>query len=208
MENTPTITMPRKEAKMFYQDYLGAVKTRKEKYVKELKQVYYHLSKGNKVLDIYEVFKKTGVNKDGDPKLAIALASERNVNFEKRELGAGRFETGQFRFYVDLPTKTFPKWKTRLNKGEDRYFGNQWVRKGARFIIKQEISTKVPIVPAHLLPEGSLENYYILWEVVKGWEKMPVVKDPFLLKRINANAFVVLAEWEITAIEQAIIRGR
>ena len=199
--------MPRKQAKIFYQDYLGAVKTRKEAYVKELKQVYYHLSKGNKVLDIYEVFKKSGVNEMGEPKLAIARADSRSVEFNKRDLGAGRFEGRTDTYNVDLPTRTFPKWKTKINKEEAGYFENQYTEKGERYILRNKISTKVPIVPAHLLPEGELDNYFVLWEVSE-WSEMPVYNDPFLLKRINANAFVVLAEWDLTPVEQAIIRGR
>lgn len=200
MENTPTITMPKEQAKAFYQDYLGAVKTRKEKYVKELKQVYYHLSKGNKVLDIYEVFKKSGVNEMGEPKLAIARADGRIIEFHKMELGAGRFEGRTTAYDVDLPSRTFPNWKRKL-------LPNRWNDRKTLQIVRQEISTKVPIVPAHLLPDGELENYFVLWEVSE-WNPMPVYKDPFLLKRINANAFVVLAEWDLTPVEQAIIRGR
>ena len=200
MENTPTITMPKKQAKIFYQDYLSAVKTRKEVYVKELKQVYYHLSRGNKVLDIYEVFKKSGVNKMGEPKLAIARADGRRVEFNKRDLGAGRFEGKTTAYDVDLPTGTFPKWKKERSI-------NNWNYKEQFQTARPTISTKVPIVPAHLLPEGELDNYFVLWEVSE-WSPMPVYKDPFLLKRINANAFVVLAEWDLTPVEQAIIRGR
>jgi len=200
MKDTPTITIPKEQAKSLYQDYLEVVKTRKEKYLKELKQVYYHLSKGKKVLDIYEVFKKSGVNKDGEPKLAIALANEKRVEFEKRELGSGRFITGTGKFWVELPTGTFPKWKRKWST-------DNWQGKRRLQVVRPRISTKVPVVPAHLLPEGSLENYYILWEV-SDWKPMPVYKDPFLLKRINANAFVVLAEWDLTKVEQAIIRGR
>lgn len=199
MKNTPTITMPKEQAKVFYEEYLNAVKTRKEKYVKELKQVYYHLSRGNKVLDIYEVFKKSGVNKQGEPKLAIARADSNRVEFTKGELGAGRFKGRTNAYDVDLPTSTFPKWKRNWST-------DNWQNKKRLQIVRPEISTKVPIVPAHLLPEGELDNYFVLWEV-SSWEPMPVYKDPFLLKRINANAFVVLAEWDLTPVEQAIIRG-
>jgi hypothetical protein len=66
--------------------------------------------------------------------------------------------------------------------------------------------TKVPIIPAELMPEGSLTNYYVLWEV-KEWEELPEPKDPYLLKRISENLFVVLGAWEITDLERAIIGG-
>src|SRR3990167_9648269 len=91
MQNTPTIQMDKEKAKEIYKDYLEAVKTRKEKYIKELKQVYYHLSKGNKILDIYEVFKASGVNEEGEPKLGIVRADAKKCVFHKQPLGAGRF---------------------------------------------------------------------------------------------------------------------
>ena len=56
------------------------------------------------------------------------------------------------------------------------------------------------------MPTGKLDNYYILFEVVQ-WDDVPVAADPYLLKRINANAFVVLAEWDVTVVEQAVMRG-
>jgi hypothetical protein len=42
--------MPKAEAERHYKEYLETIKTRKEKYLEDLKQVYYHLSKGHKVL--------------------------------------------------------------------------------------------------------------------------------------------------------------
>lgn len=54
--NTPTLTISKEEAKKYYEEYLEAVKARKEnaeKYLDDLKQVYYHLSKGHRVLDIF-----------------------------------------------------------------------------------------------------------------------------------------------------------
>ena len=202
MENTPTITIPRGEAKKIYQNYAEVVKGRKEQYLQELKKTYYHLSKGHKVLDIFEVFKKSGVNKSGEPKLAICVASKKTVFFQKQSWGAGHFsekderEAG-IKADIRLPSNTFSDWKTE--KGG-------WDKK-QDIPIRQNITTKVPIVPAHLLPPGKLNNYYILWEV-SDWKEIPEYKDPFLLMRINANAFVVLAEWDLTKVEQAIIRGR
>ena len=49
--------------------------------------------------------------------------------------------------------------------------------------------------------------YFVLFEVAE-WNEVPVAKDPYLLKRINANAFVVLAEWDVSEVELAVMRGR
>ena len=100
---------------------------------------------------------------------------------------------------VRIPTTTFD-WKTEKGEGE---FENEDI------IIRQQIQTQVPIVPAHLLPKGRLDNYYILFEVNEWTEQPvpPVAKDPYLLRRINSNTFVILAEWDLTEVEQAIMRG-
>ena len=74
-------------------------------------------------------------------------------------------------------------------------------------IKRNNITAKVPLIPAVLLPESkSLDGYYILFEVEE-WNEIPVAKDPYLLKRINANAFVVLAEWDVTDVELSVMRG-
>lgn len=200
--NAPKIEISKEKAKEIYGDYLEAVKTRKEKYLQDLKQVYYHLSKGNPVLDIYEVFKKSGVNESGEPKLAICQADARECYFRKRELGSGTFS--RFKDWgkaesVSLPSNTFPDWPRGMIKKE-------WGEGEIEGILRREVKTTVPIVPAHLLPTGKLDNYYILWEVSE-WNEVPIVADPFLLKRINDNAFIVLAEWDLTEVEQAVIRG-
>ena len=194
-----TVSMPEDDAEKAYDDYLEAVKTRKEKYLEELKKVYHALKNGKKVIDIFEGFKATSVGEDGNPKLAIAPAHQRKVRFHKESGGAGVFSEDE-RWYrekvidVRLPSQTFAEWETEKNE-------RGWVS-----IKNQEVVTNVPLVPAHLLPEGKLENYYLLWEVDE-WRVIAKAVDPFLLKRINANTFIVLAEWDVTEVEQIVMRG-
>jgi len=42
---------------------------------------------------------------------------------------------------------------------------------------------------------------------VEKWKPLPP-KDPILLKRLTPNLFGVLATWDLTNLERAIIRGR
>ena len=197
-----TISMSEKEAGEKYKEYLEAVKTSKEKYVEDLKKVYHALKEGKKVIDIYEAFKKTGVNDEGDPKLAISVANLKSVFFFKEDGGAGIFSkdkwTNEYVVDVRLPGDIFPRWKMVKSP-----------HGGSRDIKRRRITTKVPIVPAYLQPKGSLSNYYLLWEVDE-WkeEEVPVAaKDPFLLRRINANTFIVFAAWDLTEVEQIVMKG-
>ncbi|NVM24213.1 MAG: hypothetical protein HWN68_20845 [Desulfobacterales bacterium] len=185
------ITMPKEKAEKEWKTYSALLKTRKEDYLKELKQAYYHMKKGRKILDIYEVFKATGVNENEEPKLAIAPADAKEIIFEKRNPGGGIFYDRPWQS-VRLPDKTFPEW-TKNGKYD-------WDIKNER------LSTTVPIIPAPFVPEGKLGNYFLLYEVDQ-WELAPP-RDPILLKRISRNVFAVLACWRLTKLERAIVYGR
>jgi hypothetical protein len=195
-----TVSMPENEAEKLYDEYLEAVKTRKEKYVEDLKNVYRALKNGKKVIDIYKAFKDTGLRDDGNPKLAISQADKKTVNFRKEIGGAGFFSaTASWQEHVvdvRLPANTFAEWKNA--KGV--------IVTWASDITARDVSTRVPIIPAHLMPQGKLDNYYILWQVDE-WTNMTSARDPFLLRRINANTFIVYAEWDLTPVEQIVMRG-
>ena len=192
------------DAEKAYKDYLEAVKTRKEKYLEDLKKVYFNLKQGKKVIDVFAAMQKAGVNNLGEPRLAISTAGKNKVRFIKQAAGSGSFYNGEWAGYtgdIQLPSGSFPEWSrdepTKYQK-ENNFVGS---------VSREKIETGVPIVPAHLLPLGKLESYYILWEVDDWEEILPPVKDPFLLKRLSMNLFVVLAEWDLTEIEQSVIRG-
>lgn len=192
------ITMNKEEAEKELKEYREIVKTRGEDYLKQIKESLYHLSQGRSILDMNIVMKVGGINEEGEPKLAIARSDWNRVRFRKQQVGAGRFfrdDNSGLKMNVSIPENTFPKWneKEKADRFEEK-------------IIRKTISTKVPIVPAQFLPKGKLENYYILWEVDKWNEEPP--KDPILLKRIEENTFVVLGAWDLTPLEQSIIRGR
>lgn len=207
MKEISSFECSEEEAEKEYNEYLDAVKTRKEKYLEDLKKVYYNLKRGKKVIDIFSVMKKAGLNENKEPRLAISRAGFNTVLFIKQNSGSGSFGNNLDRYQrewfedkancqVILPSNTFPEWETETPSGFS------WAR-----IKNKIVHTKVPIIPAHLLPNGNLGNYYILWEV-KEWKALPPLKDPFLLKRISSNLFAVMAEWELTAIEQAVIAGQ
>lgn len=45
---------------------------------------------------------------------------------------------------------------------------------------------------------------FILWEVDRWIPEPP--RDPFLLKHIGAGLYAILAAWELTEIERAVMR--
>lgn len=207
LKDLPKITLPKDQAKEEWEKYLKVLKTREEKFLKIMKDAHYQMSKGKELIDIYKIMNEVGLNENNQPRLAIARADLKEVHFEKRDEGAGRFGTSEqynsvqasAKDMIELPQKTFDIHWERRNKEQNL---------SVNWNIKNKIiKTKVPIVPLELLPKGSLSNYYILWEA-KVWEDLPETKDPILLKRISENLFAILGCWDLTDLEQSILRGR
>jgi hypothetical protein len=64
------------------------------------------------------------------------------------------------------------------------------------------ISAVVPTIPPEHRPTRSLAGYQILFEPV--WEDVP--HDPFLTRHLYGSLFVIVAEWDLTEVEQMILR--
>ena len=62
----------------------------------------------------------------------------------------------------------------------------------------------VPIVPLHLRPKFNLSNYSILWEA--DWTAVP--HDPLLLRQLKGDLWIVLAAWDLTEVERAVLSQR
>lgn len=205
LKELPTITLPKDQAKEEWKKYCKVLKTRKDKFLKTMKDAHYQMSQGNELIDIYKIMNEIGLNENNQPRLAIARADLSELYFEKRDAGAGRFGTleqwnsviATSKDVIELPQKTFNIHWERMDPSKPESWS----------IKNKIIKTKVPIVPIELLPEGSLSNYYILWEA-KVWENLPETKDPILLKRVSENLFAILGCWDLTDLEQSILRGR
>ena len=200
------LAVPKKKAQEEYAAYKQELRYAKTQFNRDMLSLYAHMKHGGKVIDLWEAMKMAGLNKDGDPLLAITNADSPKVRFTKEWLWRNNVASsngGIFRpvtyswkarenHKIVIPTGFFPEWQ-KDEKGN---------------ILRMEIETVTPIVPAKILNplrSHKLENYHILWEV-EDWKLVP--KDPMLLKRITPNMFIVLATWNLSKLEQAVIRGR
>lgn len=183
-----TISMDKVDAEKKLDEY-SKITNKEEKYLKQLRNAYSFLKDGKKLVDIYDVFKNCGT-KGGLPKFAIARADRKTGLFLKRRNGAGSFGhyAGRWRNFcsdVVLPKGTF------------------------RYVTKktEHFKTKTPIIPLEIKTK-KLKDLWVLWEV-EDWEKIAVPPaDPILLVRISKNLFAIIASWDLTPLERAIVRGR
>lgn len=187
-----TINETRWQAREKYAEYLRGVKERLSDELEAIKNGYRELSRGRQVLDLVATMQQAGVDEQQRPRLAIVRADAqlcwygwRNVRGEE-PWKATRPTFSMSRDWkpaksrcVQLPRETLPE-----------------PRRTCRAI--------VPTIPPRLMPAGKLSNFHILWEAE--WENVPI--DPMLLKHLGKSLYVVLATWDLTPLEQAVLRDR
>jgi hypothetical protein len=159
----------------------------------EIANAYAKLAQGKLVIKALESIATAGLGDDGMPKLAIARADQKICHLSMRGNGGCVMSGGQrmpaprrgavstVRF--DFPAGTFPvvhSWK--------------------------DAESVVPHPPLHLRPKRALQNYHVMYEAL--WRRAVPV-DPFLLRRLGkGDLWLVLAMWDLTAVEQAALTAR
>lgn len=207
----PLPQIPVEKAKLEHRRYCELLKTHPDDHVKTMKDAYYALSKGQPIIDIYQAFKVTGKHNNDRPRLAIARANLKKIVFQRRgKKGAGAFwSPGAWEWFGTDWNLNSRNCQTAL---PDNTFGMEWnldTWKRNEWSHFTTVQTMVPPIPAEFHPKKSLERYFILWEVDQdGWEPIPEPPgDPMLLKRLSPNLFTVLAAWDLTELEKAVLRG-
>lgn len=173
---------------------------------KLLMRSYRAISKGAQVLDLRETLKMGGLDERFQPRLAIARADQQRVTFTTgRQGGCWVYTSSTGRkgavgpFREGLAIELLPGIYPRLD-------GANWLPETpGREKYSGTLSAAVPPIPAQFRPADALDGYHILWEA----EWQPVAPtDPILLKRIGGYLFAVLAQWDLTELERAVLGAR
>lgn len=166
-----------------YQEHVAFQKP----YDAEIAAIYKRLAQGKTVIRALESIRAAGVNEDGYPLLAIARADETrircNVNPHIRNW---TFEPG-------YPIRSRSR-VISVPVPEGAIPAKEYKR----------LETDVPLVPVHLRPKRGLQNYHILFEA--NWREYPI--DPYLLRRFGGDAWLVVAAWDLTPVERAVMANR
>ena len=193
--NLTTIEMPVSEAASAFREYRTAVRSAKVAAINsedaQIARAYKALADGKQILNIMDAFEGAGVDALGLPKLAIARADEKTITVQRYgwadflEIGPEPLVTRHRRGVAAGLVFRFPS---------DRRFEGTTITRHAT----------VPNIPPHLRPPFDLKNYHLLWE--PKWEIRPRPPgDPALLKHIGGPLYAVLAIWDLTPVEQAVL---
>jgi hypothetical protein len=161
----------------------------------EIEAIYKRIAQGKTVIRALESIRAAGVDAKGLPLLAIARADAPLCYWHPR--GGWRNRGAHFndkRWPTDrAPAKIALQSKTVMI---------DWPEVPDQNNVHEAI---VPLIPVHLRPKRGLANYHILWEAE--WTKRYPV-DPFLLRRFGGDAWLVVAAWDLTEVERAVMSSR
>jgi hypothetical protein len=182
-----TMTVPLEQARAAYRAYRTAVKA--DKATRDdlmLYRAYRALVRGQKLIDINAAIGAGGIDAKGRPRLAICRADAATVNMYVWGDGAKFTSAWRRRAASDVrvPLTAFPS-PPRIGASG---------------------SAKLPSIPPQYRPDpATLRDHHLLWEA----EWLPVPPgDPMLLKHVDGPFYVVLAAWDLTPLEQAVMRLR
>lgn len=155
----------------------------------EIERIYRQISRGKTVISAQASIASTGLDDLGRPKLALCRADQTEVRVNVNDHSI----TG----YAEAFTRI--NFKGTLQGGN----GIDIVIPGGPPIRKPWARALLPRIPPQHRPARNLSSYHILWEAE--WQDIP--RDPYLLKRIGKDAWVVLAAWDLTDVEVSVLRA-
>lgn len=186
------------QARTKYLEYRRAIRESTDPLQKDtddaiLMRSYRAIARGRRVLHLQQVMNETGLRTDWLPKLAIARADAAHCTVIMRWHGGAVF-------YSERSPDT---WRTARTTSRTRVFPEgTFQRRPSRD--EHRGWCVAPSIPPWARPRHKLENYHLLWEAA--WQTVPV--DPMLLQHVGGEMFAVLAQWDLTPLERAVLRGR
>jgi hypothetical protein len=209
--NLPTITVDPNEARKAFLEYRHAVneaaqhevhefETRAERRRREIAENdaaimrgYRLLARQKRVIILRDAIRAGGEDKQHRPKLAIARADEREIQMTRSRTGTVTY-TPVVRWHQgELPARSATRW-WRLE---------ELLPPLAAVSSSVTARSLVPHIPPAIRP-SALDRYAILWEA--DWKAVPT--DPVLLRPLGQGLYAVLATWDLTPIERAVLEVR
>lgn len=160
---------------------------------REIAEMYKRIGAGKTVIRALASIVAAGMNEKGLPKLAIMRADQPRAYW-----------------HPDGATPHFsPAYWDRSNGRGPGLHGKRiplsWPGCPYPADRHRTFEAIVPLIPVHLRPKRGLANYHILWEAE--WARSYPV-DPYLLRRFGGDAWIVVAAWDLTDVERAVMSER
>jgi hypothetical protein len=167
-----------------------AARTEAERYAKcgnrltaqdrKIMRAYKSISRGGRIINLQKTMDAAGLDDAGLPRLAIATAVSTRVDVKV--------------------------WSTSTTFRSDR---GRWLKRELRVPFGHangngltEGWATLPYIPPYIR-RSRMSSLFVLWEAT--WFETPA-GDPYLLEKLDENLFRIVAAWDITPLEAAVLR--
>lgn len=204
--NVELLTMEKDQAKTMLREYRRELAREHSAELAAVEKGLQAIARGRRVLHLAQAIESGGFDEQGRPNIAVARSDRTRVRLSMPPGGAWlRYTTHEWsgRRFGRMPAND----ATTIN-----LVGGPGRREGW-----EEWDAMVPLVPPAALREsglksrGALGRCMTLFEVEE-WQardRRPATNgDPYLLRRIGGELYEILAEWDLTPLERAIMQGR
>lgn len=196
MNLTPILIDP-DEAKKLCAEYEEAFKRDRHVEDQEIARGYRAAARGLPIIELSKVITAGGCFPNGLPRLAVARADAKICQVETYN-----YLTGGIVYHSD-PTRWISHRGALVGMKHVAVKATpEGLERRAR-----DGQTIVPITPPRFRPRRSqLNNFHVLWEVEE-WRLVPPI-DPALIRHIRGDLWSVLAVWDLTPLERAVLAQR
>ncbi len=215
-----TVTEDPHVARRAFLDYRRAVRERANEEDEQLMRGYRALAQGKVLLNLAETMRQGGLEEKWDkvtrwrrersveldrmvlvPRLAVCRASARFA-YTNGVMGGGQLRIRGKVEVGDRNRRDVVSFGAGCFPVPDGYEGPWDANHTAVY------RAMVPLVPPAFRPVHKLDGYHVLWEA--DWQKAspPAPVDPALLRHIGGDLYAVVAVWDLTDLERAVLSGR
>ncbi len=209
--NVDTITMDPAEARDRLRHYRRALHRSADEEYKAVAAGYAALAEGHRLIDYATAIRETDRDEKGRPMLALARADRRQVKYNRPHWGSrvtfstcsgdvtrrGGMDSGT---YAALYPDGLLVREIDMRERHSAYATGYAL---------------VPLVPGNVLVDigghSALRKHLILWEVEEWADNVIGARpdiDPYLLRPVHGTIAAVVAEWDLTELERAVMAGR
>jgi hypothetical protein len=201
--NVETITMPKDQAVAALQQYRASIARGRNAEYEAIAKGLEAIAKGRPILNLPDAIRRGGFDELDRPRLAVARSDRKQITFL---------------WWPSNTRATFSTVDWGARSRSDSHSIDFGRRPHADVVAngRVEAFAMVPVVPPRALTQAKLRTTSGLGKLVTLWEvdqwhtkqqNLRPSRDPYLLRLLGGDLYEVLAEWDLTPLERAVIAG-